>query len=379
MSADYYATLGVERTATQAEIKKAYRRLAFQYHPDQNEGNKEAEEKFKQVSEAYGVLGDPQKREQYDRFGRVVDSPGGMGGDPFGGFGGGPGAGVPFTGFNDVFVDILNDLFGVHRRQGRARRGADLKYSLEIELEEAAAGAQRKITIPRFDLCGVCEGSGLKPGTSPQSCQTCRGVGQVRIQQGFFSVTRPCPACSGAGQIVTDPCEGCEGRGRLVREQELEVEIPAGVDDGQRLRWANRGEPGVNGGPAGDLYVVISVKEHKLFKRDGLSVQCTVPISFPQAALGAEIEVPTLQGKVRMKVPPGTQSHKVLRLKGKGMPSTDGRGQGDMLVTIVVEIPVNLSERQEELIRELAALSGAEVEPHRKGFLDKMKDLFSGG
>lgn len=377
---DYYEVLGVERNATQADIKKAYRRLAFQFHPDQNEGNKEAEEKFKEISEAYGVLGDESKRGQYDRYGRVMDGPGNpfAGGNPFGGGFGGPGGqGVPFGGINDVFVDILNDLFGLHRRQGRARRGTDLKYELEIELEEAAFGVTKTIEVPKIEICGTCEGSGCRPGTSPQTCQTCGGMGQIRTQQGFFSLSRPCHACGGAGQTITDPCEACKGGGRTIRRQELTVEVPPGVADGQRLKWTGRGEPGVHGGPAGDLFVIVGVRPHAIFKRDGSTVRCTVPISFAQAALGAELEVPTLEGKVKMKVPAGTQSGKVFRLRNKGIAASDGKHRGDELVEVVVETPQNLTPRQEELLREFAAISGDEVEPHRKGFLEKMKGLFS--
>jgi len=372
---DYYEVLGVDRNATQADIKKAYRKLAFQYHPDQNEGNKDAEEKFKEINQAYGVLGDEEKRSQFDRFGRVMDGPGGS---PFGGGFGPGGPGVPFGGgINDVFVDILNDLFGMHRRQGRAHRGSDLKYELEIELEEAAFGATKTIEVPKIEVCTTCEGSGAKPGTSPQTCQVCGGLGQIRTQQGFFSLSRPCGQCSGTGQIVTDPCEVCTGGGRTIRRQELTVDVPAGVSDGQRLRWGGRGEPGVNGGPAGDLFVVITVRPHAIFRRDGSNVVCTMPISFSQAALGAEVEVPTLEGKVKMKVPRATQSGKVFRLRKKGIGAPDGKTRGDELVEVVVETPQNLTERQEELLREFAAISGDEVEPHRKGFLEKMKGLFS--
>ena len=383
MSADYYEVLGVERDASPQEIKKAYRRLALKFHPDQNDGDKAAEEKFKEISEAYSILGDVDKRAQFDRFGTVGDNPfpGGNpfagGGNPFAGGGNPFAGGVPFGGVNDVFVDILNDLFGQRRRAGSARRGADLKYNLQISLEEAAEGARKTIEIPKIEGCPVCEGSGARPGTRPVSCADCGGTGQVRVQQGFFSLARTCGRCRGAGELIESPCRRCEGSGRVTSKEALDVEVPAGVAEGQRLRWTHKGEPGGNGGPTGDLYVVISLAEHPFFERRDQDVACTVPISFSQAALGCEIEVPTLTGKVRMKVPPGTQSAKVFRLRKKGFPSVDGRGAGDQLVNITVETPTNLSARQEELLREFASLSGDNVQPQSKGFLDRMKDFFS--
>jgi molecular chaperone DnaJ len=383
MSADLYGILGVSREASPQEVKKAYRRLALQYHPDQNDGDKAAEEKFKEISEAYSVLGDAQKRAQYDRFGTVGSNPF-QGGNPFAGGGGQPfgggnpfAGGVPFGGANDVFVDILNDLFGQRRRAGRAHRGSDLKYVLEITFEEAAQTTTKEIEIPKIEGCPVCEGSGARPGTRPVTCKGCNGTGQVRVQQGFFSISRPCGRCGASGEIIESPCRRCEGSGRVTNKEMLEVEVPAGVAEGQRLRWTGKGEPGVHGGPPGDLYVVISLAEHPFFERRDQDVLCKLPISFPQATLGCEVEVPTLTGKVRMKIPAGTQSGKTLRLRKKGFPRVDTRGSGDQLVNIKVETPTNLSSRQEELLREFAEISGENVQPESRGFLDRMKSFFS--
>lgn len=369
MSADLYKTLELERDATAVDIKKAYRRLALKYHPDQNDGDKAAEEKFKEISEAYSVLSDANKRAEYDRTGRV------SGASPFGA--GGFQGGVPFTGMNDVFIDILNDLFGIHRRQGHARRGSDLKFNLEITLEEAAEGITKSIEIPQIEECEVCRGSGAKPGSKPKTCQSCHGTGTVRMQQGFFSMSRSCSACGGSGEVIDHPCETCSGRGRVTRTTRLSVDVPRGVPDGQRMRWRDRGEPGLGGGPAGDLYVVISIAPHAMFTRDGDDISCVVPISFVQAALGAEIDVPVLGGTVKMKVPAATQSGKILRLRGKGITAVGGKRSGDELVTVVVETPTNLTERQEELLREFAEISGDDVQPHRKGFLDTMRQWLS--
>ncbi len=378
MSTDYYKVLGVERDAEAREIKKAYRRLAMKYHPDQNDGDKAAEEKFKEISEAYSILGDADKRAQYDRFGTVGDNPFAGGGNPFAGGGNPFAGGVPFGGVNDVFVDILNDLFGARRGgQGRSRRGSDLRYELKMTLEEVATGITREIEIPKIETCPVCSGSGAQPGTRPTTCPDCNGAGQIRVQQGFFSMARTCGRCSGTGEIIENPCRRCEGRGRVTSKENLEVEVPAGVAEGQRLRWTGKGEPGYGGGPPGDLYVVVALSEHPFFERQEQNVTCRIPISFAQAALGAEVEVPTLTGKVRMKVPPGTQSGKVFRLRKKGLPDVDGRGAGDQLVTIVVETPTNLSARQEALLREFAEISGDDVQPERRGFLDRMKEFFS--
>ncbi len=374
MSNDLYSRLGVEKSATAQEIKKAYRKLALKYHPDRNPDDPEAEDKFKEISEAYGVLGDEQKRKQYDVTGRMP------GANPFAGGGGPggfhPGMGVPFGGVNDVFIDILNDLFGMNRRAGKARQGSDFKFELEVTLEEVNAGVTKEIEIPKIEDCGTCEGTGAKPGTSPTKCSTCGGAGQVRIQQGFFAMTRGCGACNGTGEVIEDPCDDCAGSGRKTSKVTLSVDVPAGVPDGQRMRWRGKGEPGLGGAPAGDLYVVIRVAEHGLFSREENDVHTTVPISFIQAALGAEVDVPTLDGKVKMKVPAGTQSGKVFRLRKKGLPGIGGKTRGDQMVTIACETPTNLTERQEELLREFAEIAGDEVQPHRKGFLDKMKDWF---
>jgi molecular chaperone DnaJ len=370
---EYYQVLGVEKGASAQEIKKAYRRLAMQYHPDQNQGDKEAEEKFKQINEAYSVLGDDEKRAHYDRFGRS----GGPGGNPFAG-GANPFAGGGFGGA-DIFGDLLNDLFGGGggRRGSRAARGSDLKYVLEISFEEAAHGVERTIEVPKIEDCSVCNGSGARPGTRPKGCPTCQGVGQVRFQQGFFSMTRPCPQCGGAGSFIEEPCNRCEGKGKSSTPEKLDVKVPAGVADGQRLRWSGRGEPGRQGGPPGDLYVEIRLKAHEFFAREGNDVICVVPISFPQAALGAEIEVPTLEGKVKMKIPEGTQTGKVFRLRKKGFPSLEGGARGDQLVNVRVETPTNLNERQAQLLRDFAAACGEES--HNDGsILDKVKHWFTG-
>jgi molecular chaperone DnaJ len=365
---DYYELLGVNRNASEDEIKKAYRKLALQYHPDRNPGNKQAEEKFKEVSEAYSVLSDPQKRAQYDQFGHAAFGEGG----PFAG-------GFDFSGgFEDIFGDIFGEFFGTGaggRRRGRAR-GEDLRYNLTLKFEEAVRGAEKKIKIPRHGPCETCRGSGAKPGTAPQTCPTCRGRGQVSFQQGFFSVSRTCGQCQGQGTIIKDPCSACGGAGRVRTMHTLSIKIPPGVDNGSRLKLRGEGESGPAGGTPGDLYVVIQVEPHPIFIRDELDIVCEIPISFVQAALGAEIDVPTLEGKVKMKIPAGTQSGKVFRLKGKGVKDHQGYRQGDQLVRVVVETPTRLTAKQRELLKEFAALSGEEVNPLSKGFFDKMKELF---
>ncbi len=374
MSTNYYSVLGVDKAATQAEVKKAYRRLAMQFHPDQNDGDKAAEEKFKEVSEAYSVLGDADKRSEYDRFGRVGASPFAGAGFPGGFPGGNPfDQGVPFGGINDVFVDILNDLFGVRRRKG-TQRGSDLKYELELTFEEAYSGVERDIEIPKIEGCPVCSATGAKPGTRPQKCGKCRGAGQVRYQQGFFGVSKPCDQCEGAGQTIADPCRRCDGSGRVTNKDTLHVKVPPGVANEQRLRWGSKGEPGINGGVAGDLYVVVTLAPSDVFERSGDDVTCEVSISFPQAALGAQIEVPTLDGSVQMKIPAGIASGKVFRLRRKGFPNVERSGQGDQLVTVTVVTPTGLTPRQEELLREFALEGGDDIED--RGFLGKVKDLF---
>ncbi len=372
---DYYEILGVSRDASEEEIKKAYRRLAIQYHPDRNPGDKQAEERFKEINEAYQVLAAPEKRAQYDRYGHgVFEGMQGAGG--FGGFGGFD----YFTqGFEEVFSDIFGDFFGTGRgrTRSRARRGEDLRYDLEIDFEEAARGTEKTISLSRFVTCETCKGSCSASPSGIRTCPNCRGTGQVRIQQGFFSISTTCGQCRGEGRIIVEPCPTCQGQGRVRKTQKLSVRIPAGVDNGSRLRIAGAGEAGFAGGPPGDLYVVITVREHPIFARQGNDVIVEVPISFPQAALGAEIEVPSLQGKLKLKIPPGTQSGKVFRLKGKGFPDLHGYSQGDQLVKIVVETPRRLTPRQRELLEEFARISGEEVHhPMAKGFIDKLKEMF---
>src|SRR5581483_11859252 len=346
---DYYELLGVGRNAGEEEIKKAYRKLALQHHPDRNPGDKRAEEAFKEISEAYSVLSDPQKRAQYDQFGHAAFGDGG----PFAG-------GFDFSGgFEDVFGDIFGEFFGGGtRRRGRGR-GEDLRYNLTLKFEEAVAGVEKKIKIPRHGPCETCRGTGAKAGTAPQQCPTCRGRGQVSFQQGFFSVSRT-----------------CSGAGRVRNMHTLSVKIPAGVDNGSRLKLRGEGETGPAGGVPGDLFVVIQVEPHPIFVRDHLDIICDVPISFVQAALGAEIDVPTLDGKGKMKIPPGTQSGKVFRMKNKGVKDVQGYQQGDQHVRVIVETPTRLSAKQKELLKEFAQAGGEEANPLSKGFFDKMKELF---
>ena len=364
---DYYELLGVNRSAGEDEIKKAYRKLALQHHPDRNPGDKQAEEKFKEVSEAYSVLSDAQKRSQYDQFGHAAFGESG----PFSG-------GFDFSGgFEDVFGDIFGEFFGGggSRRRGRGR-GEDLRYNLTLKFEEAAFGVEKKIKIPRHGPCETCRGTGAKAGTAPQTCPTCHGRGQVSFQQGFFSVSRTCSQCHGQGTIVKEPCATCGGAGRVRTMHTLSVKIPAGVDTGSRLKLRDEGETGPVGGVPGDLYVVIQTESHPIFVRDNLDIICDVPISFVQAALGAEIDVPMLDGKVKMKIPSGTQSGKVFRMKGKGIKDIQGLQQGDQHVRVIVETPTRLTAKQKELLKDFAELGGEEVNPLSKGFFDKVKELF---
>lgn len=364
---DYYELLGIDRSASEEEIKKAYRKLALQYHPDRNPGNKEAEERFKEISEAYQVLNDPGKKAQYDSLGHAAFGEAG----PFRG-------GFDFTaGFEDIFGDIFGEFFGTAAARRAARtRGEDLGYTLNITFQEAAFGAEKKIKVPRHSLCDSCKGSGAKPGTAPQTCPTCKGRGQVSFQQGFFSVSRTCSVCRGEGKIIRNPCPTCGGAGRVRRFHTLSVRIPAGVDTGSRLKLRGEGESGILGGSPGDLYVSIKVEPHPLFARDGLEILCEVPISFVQAALGTEIEVPTLEGKVKMRIPAGTQSGKIFRLKGRGIRDIHGYQRGDQLVRVAVETPTHLTVKQRDLLKEFAASGGEEVHPLSKGFFDKVKQIF---
>jgi len=367
---DYYEVLGVDRGATMEALKKAYRRLALQYHPDRNPDDPSAEDRFKEVSEAYAVLADPEKRRAYDRFGHAGVGAAGpsQGGPDFGDMGS----------FTDLFNDLFGDVFGARPggRRGRGQRGADLRYNLEIDLRDALEGLDAKITIPKMKPCGTCSGSGARPGTGREACARCRGTGQMVFQQGFFRISRPCDACAGAGEVIRERCRDCRGSGRVESQQTITVRVPPGVDDGARLRLQGEGEAGVAGGSPGDLYVVISVRPHPLFVRDGPDLLCEVPVQFVQAALGAEVEVPTLDGKVSIRIPEGTQSGKVIRLRGKGMPTLTSGSRGDQLCRIFVEVPTKLTDRQRELLEQFAGESGAEVSPVTKGFLDKLRDLF---
>lgn len=362
---DYYEVLGVSRDADERELKKAYRKLAHQYHPDKNPGDKDAEEKFKEASEAYAVLSDAEKRAAYDRFGHA-----GLGGDP--GFGGGGFS----VNIQDIFGDIFGDILGGGRRRGGPQRGADLRYHLEVDFEEAAFGTEKEVRIPRMEPCNTCEGTGAAPGTRPKACGTCGGIGEIRVSQGFFSIAKTCHVCHGSGRVVEKPCETCHGVGQREVERDITVKVPAGVGEGTRLRFVGEGEAGRAGGPRGDLYVVLGIRPHPLFERDGENVFCEVPISFPQAALGCSLDVPTLDGKVTMKIPAGTQPGAIFRLRGKGIPHLRGNGRGDQLVKVRLEVPRKLDERQRELLEAFAATMGDEVHPEHKSFFDKVRELF---
>ena len=370
---DFYEILGVNKDANDDEIKKAYRKLAMKFHPDRNPDNPKAEEHFKEAKEAYEILSDASKRSAYDQYGHAgVDQQAGMGGA--GGFGGG---------FADAFGDIFGDIFGGAGggRGGRSNvyRGADLRYNLEISLEEAARGTETKIRIPTMAECDTCHGSGAKAGSKPETCPTCAGHGQVRMQQGFFSIQQACPKCHGSGKVIAHPCGTCSGSGRVKQYKTLAVKIPSGVDEGDRIRLSGEGEAGVNGGPSGDLYVVIQIKAHSVFQRDHNDLHCEMPISFTTAALGGEIEIPTLDGHAKIKIPPETQSGKVFRLRGKGIKGVRSSTHGDLMCNMVVETPVSLTERQKELLRELEVLNeedGARHNPRTKSWMDKMKDFF---
>lgn len=369
---DYYEVLGVNKDASDEDIKKSYRKLAMKYHPDRNPDNPKAEEQFKEAKEAYEMLSDDQKRAAYDQYGHAGVDPS-MGG----------GAGAGFGGFSDAFGDIFGDIFGGAARGGQRSnvyRGADLRYNMEVSLEEAARGTETKIRIPVQNTCETCKGSGARPGTSPVTCTTCNGHGQVRMQQGFFSVQQTCPKCHGTGKMVKDPCPTCNSAGRVKQNKTLSVKIPAGVDEGDRIRLSGEGEAGVNGGPTGDLYVVIHLKQHEIFQRDGGNLHCEMPISFSTAALGGEIEVPTLDGAAKMKIPAETQTGGVFRLRGKGIKPLRSSEHGDLMVHVVVETPVKLTEKQKELLREFDVSTQADAgkhSPKNKSWVDKAKDFFS--
>ncbi|MDH4087682.1 MAG: molecular chaperone DnaJ [Nitrospira sp.] len=369
---DYYETLGVDRNVSDDELKKAYRKLARQHHPDLHTGDqqkKTAEEKFKEINEAYETLSDQDKRKRYDTFGHAGAQQGGPGFDGF-----------DFNrgGFGEVFNDIFEDFFGQARGGGapRAERGNDLQYNLEVEFEEAVYGKEAKLKIPRWEICIDCKGTGAKSAASIKTCASCKGAGQIRFQQGFFSVSRPCGQCEGAGHFVTEPCATCQGRQRVYKERTIAVHIPAGIETGMRLRLSNEGEHGPNGGHPGDLYVAVTVRPHKIFHRKGLDIACDVPVNLVTAALGGKVEVPTLTGATVIKVPPGTQHDKVLRIKGIGVPSLKGGSTGDQVYTIKVQIPTKLTARQKELLMEYAKESGMTMEANGDGFFDKMKTFF---
>ncbi len=376
---DYYEVLGVSRNASQDDIRKAYRKLAHKYHPDKTGGDKAAEEKFKAVNEAYSVLNDAEKRKQYDMFGPDGPSGGGFDTAGFGGFGG---QGFGDAGFGDVFSDIFGEFFsGGTGRSARSRtapqRGGSLQYNLEITFEEAARGVEKNIRIRRAESCADCSGTGAQPGTSRKVCDQCGGTGRIQRSQGFFSVARTCPRCMGQGTMVERPCARCRGRGLVEAERKIVVNIPAGVDTGSQLKLTGEGEAGLYGGPRGDLYVVIHVKPHDIFERNRNDVICDVPITFPQAALGAEIDVPTLSGRAKVKIPAGTQNGKMFRLRGKGFPDLHGRGVGDQLVRVVVETPTKLSPRQKQLLEEFANTTNSKAYPIRDKFFSTVKKVFN--
>jgi molecular chaperone DnaJ len=370
---DYYEILGVGKSADEAELKSAFRKAAMKHHPDRNPGDKAAEAKFKELNEAYDTLKDPQKRAAYDRYGHAAFENGGMG--P-----GGPGFSGDFAQtMSDIFESFFGGDGGPRRGTGGRERGADLRYNLDITLEEAFAGKQVEINVPTSIACEVCTGTGAKPGTSPQTCRTCGGAGRVRATQGFFTVERTCPTCGGRGQVIADPCTKCGGTGRTVRDKTLTVSVPAGIEDGTRIRLAGEGEAGLRGGPPGDLYIFIGIRPHEFFQRDGADIACGVPISMVTAALGGQFDVPTLNGeKTKVKVPEGTQTGKQFRLKGKGMPVMRSHQVGDMYIQVVVETPRNLTKRQRELLEEFDRESSGDNHPDSDGFFAKVKDFFDG-
>ncbi|HMI14480.1 MAG TPA: molecular chaperone DnaJ [Bradyrhizobium sp.] len=378
---DYYTTLGVNRDASEEDIKKAYRKLAMKHHPDRNPDDKGSEDKFKEAKEAYEVLTDTRKRAAYDQFGHAgVDASAGFGAAGARGFGG---SAEGFGGFADAFGDIFGEIFG---GQGGARgrgsgvfRGADLRYNLELSLEEAARGTEAKIRIPAMEECATCHGSGAKPGTQPKTCPTCNGQGQVRVSQGFFSIQQTCPQCHGSGKIVPEPCATCSGAGRIRKSKTLSVKIPAGVDRDDRIRLSGEGEAGLNGGPHGDLYVVVNLKEHPVFQRENNDLHCEMPIGFATAAMGGEIEIPTLDGHAKIKIPAETQTGQVFRLRGKGIKGVRSSGYGDLFCHAAIETPVKLTSRQKEILREFEAINAQDPSAHNpraKNWFDKVREFF---
>lgn len=365
---DYYEVLGVGKSAEEREIKKAYKRLAMKFHPDRTAGDKELEEKFKEIQEAYEILNDKEKRAAYDQFGHAGVDPN-------------RGGGAGGADFNDIFGDVFGDIFGGGGRGGRrrARQGADLRYSLDMTLEEAVKGKTVEIRVPTLVECDACDGSGAKKGTSPKTCPTCHGSGQVQMRQGFFAVQQTCPTCSGTGKIIADPCRKCHGHGRVEETKTLSVKVPAGVDTGDRIRLTGEGEAGEAGAPPGDLYVQVNVRDHDIFVRDENNLYCEVPLSFTMAALGGELEVPTLDGQVKLKIPAETQTGKMFRLRGKGVKSVRSGAVGDLMCKVLVETPVKLNSRQIELLKEFDSTMNAESAKHRpkeKGFFDSVKQFF---
>ena len=370
---DLYDILGVNRDASDEDIKKSYRKLAMKYHPDRNPDSKDSEEKFKEAKSAYEILSEPDKRRAYDAYGHAGINPQG---------GGGPG-GEGMGGFSEAFGDIFGEIFGGRGGRGgqQVYRGADLRYNMDITLEQAARGTETKIRIPSLDECGTCHGSGAKPGTQPKTCHTCNGQGQVRMQQGFFSIQQTCPTCHGNGKVIQDACVTCSGSGRIKNHKTLSVKIPSGVDDGDRIRLSGEGEAGMNGGPPGDLYVVVQLKPHAVFQREGADLHCEMPIGFTIAALGGDIHIPTLDGEAKIKIPAETQSGQVFRLRGKGIRPVRQTSAGDLMCHVVVETPVRLTDRQKELLRELEEINkkdGDRHNPRAKSFMDKVKNFFAG-
>jgi molecular chaperone DnaJ len=374
VKADYYDVLGVSRECSETELKTAYRKLAMQYHPDRNPNNPAAEEKFKACSEAYQVLSDAEKRAAYDRYGHAAFNGGGAaGGNPF--------AGAGFQGdLGDIFGDLFGEMFnmgGQGRRASRVQRGRDLRYDLSLEFEEAVFGTEKEISIRRLETCDECSGTGAANGKAPSTCTQCGGRGQVRFQQGFFSVAKTCSRCNGTGTMISDPCPGCRGEGLQAKKHTMKVKVPAGVEEGTRIRYQGEGESGKHGGPSGDLYVMLNVKAHKFFERDGDDLHCVMPISFPQASLGTELEIETLDGNATIKIPEGTQNGREFRLRGKGVPHLNDHGKGDLIVEVRVATPTKLNKQQKELMRQLADTMEVENVPTSRGLFEKMKDIFS--